>query len=146
MLRIPSKMLAIKNGVPKKSNCIWDNISSKWIVCKAPKCKRRLNRQGDKYQHVFYHEKLPMWDSMSTNYPSRSIHSKELGANSSFFVAGCLLAAAASLVWIISTFLQTILLSRNGILLPKLFWPTVRKNCFLNEKNFWNSRLKADNL
>ena len=79
-----------------KSNSIWDNILSKWIVCKAPKCKRRLNRQGDKYQHVFYHEKLPMWDSMSTNYPSRSIHSKELGANSSFFVAGCLLILAFS--------------------------------------------------
>ena len=37
--------------------------------------------------------------------------------------------------------------SRNGILLPKLFWPTVRKKIVLViEKNFWNSRLKAGNL
>ena len=34
-----------------------------------------------------------------------------------------------------------------GILLPKLFWPTVRKkNVLVIEKNFWNSRLKAENL
>ena len=26
---------------------------------------------------------------------------------------------------------------RNGILLPKLFWPTVRKNVQVIEKNFW---------
>ena len=32
----------------------------------------------------------------------------------------------------------------NGILLPKLFWPTLRKNCSSDqEKFFWNSRLKA---
>ena len=36
--------------------------------------------------------------------------------------------------------------SRNGILLPKLFWPTVRKIVLVIEKNFWNSRLKAENL
>ena len=34
----------------------------------------------------------------------------------------------------------------NGILLPKLFWPTVRKIVLVIEKNFWNSRLKAKNL
>ena len=34
----------------------------------------------------------------------------------------------------------------NGILLPKLFRPTVRKNCSSDRKNFWNSRLKAKNL
>ena len=34
----------------------------------------------------------------------------------------------------------------NGILLPKLFWPTVRKIVLVIEKNFWNSRLKAENL
>ena len=35
----------------------------------------------------------------------------------------------------------------NGILLPKLFWPTVRKKIVLViEKNFWNSRLKPENL
>ena len=35
----------------------------------------------------------------------------------------------------------------NGVLLPKLFWPTVRKkNVLVIEKNFWNSRLKAENL
>ena len=28
----------------------------------------------------------------------------------------------------------------NGILLPKLFWPTVKKECSVIEKNFWNSR------
>ena len=33
---------------------------------------------------------------------------------------------------------------KNGILLPKLFWPTVRKNCLVIEENFWNSRLKSD--
>ena len=27
-------------------------------------------------------------------------------------------------------------LKTNGILLPKLFWPTVRKNCLVIEKNF----------
>ena len=36
-------------------------------------------------------------------------------------------------------------LCRNGILLPKLFWPTARKNVLVIEKNFWNSRLKAEN-
>ena len=34
----------------------------------------------------------------------------------------------------------------NGILLPKLFWPTVRKYCSSDRKNFWNSRLKAENF
>ena len=34
----------------------------------------------------------------------------------------------------------------NGILLPKLFWPTVRKIILVIEKNFWNSRLKAENF
>ena len=33
---------------------------------------------------------------------------------------------------------------RNGILLPKLFWPTVRKNCSSDWENFWNSKLKAE--
>ena len=33
----------------------------------------------------------------------------------------------------------------TGILLPKLFWPTVRKFLAI-EKKFWNSRLKAENL
>ena len=33
------------------------------------------------------------------------------------------------------------------ILLPKLFWPTVRKkNVLVIKKNFWNSKLKAKNL
>ena len=27
---------------------------------------------------------------------------------------------------------------RNGILLTKLFWPTVRKNCFSDREIFWN--------
>ena len=34
----------------------------------------------------------------------------------------------------------------HGILLPKLFWPTVRKIVLVIMKNFWNSRLKAENL
>ena len=33
-----------------------------------------------------------------------------------------------------------------GILLPNLFWPTVRKNCSSDRENFWNSRLKAENF
>ena len=33
-----------------------------------------------------------------------------------------------------------------GILLPKLFWPTVRKNCSSDREKCWNSRLKAENL
>ena len=41
---------------------------------------------------------------------------------------------------------QTMCKNNNGILLPKLFWPTVRKIVLLIEKNFWNSRLKAENL
>ena len=35
---------------------------------------------------------------------------------------------------------------KNGILLPKLFWPTVRKNCFSDREKLLNSRLKAKNL
>ena len=31
----------------------------------------------------------------------------------------------------------------NGILLPKLFWPTVKKNVLVIKKNIWNSRLRA---
>ena len=34
--------------------------------------------------------------------------------------------------------------TEKGILLPKLFWPTV--SALVIEKNFWNSRLKAKNL
>ena len=34
---------------------------------------------------------------------------------------------------------------RIGIFLPKLFWPTVRKKILMIQKNFWNSRLKAEN-
>ena len=36
----------------------------------------------------------------------------------------------------------------NGILLPKLFWPTVRENCSSDREKLqnWNSRLKAENL
>ena len=45
-----------------------------------------------------------------------------------------------------SYFQMTEVLTGNGILLPKLFWPTVRKNCSSDRKNSWNSRLKADNL
>ena len=36
--------------------------------------------------------------------------------------------------------------TKNGFLLPKLFWPTVRKIFLVIEKNLWNSRLKAENL
>ena len=36
--------------------------------------------------------------------------------------------------------------NKFGILLPKLFLPTVRKNCSSDRKNFWNSRLKAENF
>ena len=34
--------------------------------------------------------------------------------------------------------------SGNGILLPKLFWPTVRKNCFSDWEKLWILRLKAE--
>ena len=34
----------------------------------------------------------------------------------------------------------------NGILLPKLFWPTMRKIVLVIEKNFWNSSLNAKNF
>ena len=37
-------------------------------------------------------------------------------------------------------------LCSNGILLPKLFWLTVRKKILVIEKNFWNKRMKAKNL
>ena len=36
--------------------------------------------------------------------------------------------------------------NRNGILLPKLFWPTVKKNVLVIEKDFWNLRLKSKTL
>ena len=29
------------------------------------------------------------------------------------------------------------ILTRNGILLSKLFWPTVRKNCFSDQEKIW---------
>ena len=34
----------------------------------------------------------------------------------------------------------------NGILLPKLFWQRKKKNCSTDCENFWNWRLKAENL
>ena len=34
----------------------------------------------------------------------------------------------------------------SGILLPKLFWSTLRKKILVINKNFWNSRLKTENL
>ena len=34
----------------------------------------------------------------------------------------------------------------NGILLPKLFGPTMRKNCSSDQEKIWNSSLKAKNL
>ena len=37
-------------------------------------------------------------------------------------------------------------LFNNGILLPKLFWPSVRKKILVIEKNVWNLRLKAENF
>ena len=36
--------------------------------------------------------------------------------------------------------------NRNGILLPKMFWPNVRKIVLVFEKKICNSRLKAENL
>ena len=36
--------------------------------------------------------------------------------------------------------------AKNGILLPKLFWPTVRKNCSSDLKNFATSRPSASNF
>ena len=35
---------------------------------------------------------------------------------------------------------------KNGILLPKLFWLLWEKIVLVTEKNFSNSRLKAENL
>ena len=35
---------------------------------------------------------------------------------------------------------------KYGILLPKLFWPTVRKKCSKDRENFCNSWLKAQNF
>ena len=43
-------------------------------------------------------------------------------------------------------FSEVSFLNEIGILLPKLFWPTVRKNCSSDQKSFWNSRLKAENF
>ena len=40
----------------------------------------------------------------------------------------------------------SLLFRKNGILLPKLFWPTMRKKSSNDLENFWNSRLKAKNL
>ena len=41
---------------------------------------------------------------------------------------------------------QIVLVIKNGILLPKLFWPTVKKIVLEIEKNFWNSRPSASNV
>ena len=52
----------------------------------------------------------------------------------------------AKFIWRTIILLEII---KNGILLPKLFWPTVthwEKIVLVIEKNFWNSRLKAKNL
>ena len=38
------------------------------------------------------------------------------------------------------------IISPNGILFPKLFWPTVRKIVLVTKKNFWNLRLKTENF
>ena len=37
-------------------------------------------------------------------------------------------------------------LKSDDILLQKLFWPSVKKNVLVTKKNFWNLRLKAENL
>ena len=39
-----------------------------------------------------------------------------------------------------------LLAEMNGILLPKLFWPTVTKIVLVIDKNFWNSWPSASNL
>ena len=37
--------------------------------------------------------------------------------------------------------------TKNGILFPKLFWPSVmKKNVLMIQKNFWHLRLKVENL
>ena len=46
----------------------------------------------------------------------------------------------------VGVFFYCLSYSRNGILLPKLFWPTVRKICSSDREKLWNSRLKAENL
>ena len=48
----------------------------------------------------------------------------------------------------INFFVKTTLIETTieGSLLPKLFWPMGEKNVLLINKNFWNSRLKAENL
>ena len=38
------------------------------------------------------------------------------------------------------------ILKYNGILLPKLFWLTMRKKCYSDWENFWNSRLNLRSL
>ena len=35
---------------------------------------------------------------------------------------------------------------RNGILFPKLFWPSLRKNCICGGEELWKSKLKAKNF
>ena len=42
-------------------------------------------------------------------------------------------------------FIFSLNIQKNGILLPKLFWPTVRKKCSSDQEKFLNSRLKAEN-
>ena len=48
--------------------------------------------------------------------------------------------------WPLSSKLPHWVQANNGILFPKLFKPTVRKNCSTNWEKLWNSRLKAENL
>ena len=56
------------------------------------------------------------------------------------WVPVCLFCLLILLLMYLITMLEV-----NGILLPKLFWPTARKNVLVIKKNFWNSRLKAKN-
>ena len=66
------------------------------------------------------------------------------------YITNCIMAlfvfegVNAKLVWPKLFYYVDMEIRGNGILFPKLFWPTVRKNS--EWENFWNSRLKAENL
>ena len=81
----------------------------------------------------------------------------DMEPDSNFFLAN-LLSAKGNLTGAMHHYKQSVqmkpdyaaalqfIMVRNGILLTKLFWPTVRKNCSIGREKLWNSRLKPDNL
>ena len=66
------------------------------------------------------------------------------------FLTLCNFKTFGGTLWHLTFFLENkdliLLAEMNGILLTKLFWPTVTKIVLVIDKNFWNSWPSASNL